>query len=158
MSKIENNISGYPFVCKSNRNTMQTEQTHIEPSTDEIKKEEEIKPRYIFKSYEYSQKVVDGKVVQKKKGLKRVDDKWFVLKDNDSWELSTKEQVLTAPSVVKLLQAIEDTITETVKERSPQGRDTCSSCRNHNPLLTLLLLSALTQQRRPLSLLDLLFM
>ena len=144
--------------------TMQTEQTHIEPSTDEIKKEEEIKHRYIFKSYEYSQKVVDGKVVQKKKGLKRVDDKWFVLKDDDSWELSTKEQALIAPSVVKMLEGpmerSKDTINETEKEKSPQEKDVCPSCKNDYPLPTLLLLSALTQQRRrqSLSLIDLLFM
>jgi hypothetical protein len=58
-------------------------------------------PCRIVKTYKYSRKVVDGKVIEKKKSIKQVDDNWFILNEDNSWKPVTKERALSAPSVIK---------------------------------------------------------
>lgn len=181
-------------MCKRTRDTMESEQTiqqgqtidetsvnetpvNETPVSEDITTDSDTKSRYMFQSYSYSRKVVDGKIVEKKKGVKQVDDKWFVLKDDDSWEVCSKQQALTPSSIIKTLEppkkkktsvsdesssenadlkTIEETPKNDIAPNSKENKEIhqekckCHCSRNNNALLPVILLPSLSRHPRPL--------
>jgi len=78
----------------------QEEQTLGDIMVEEVpesKSEEISKPKCLYQSYSYSREVFDGKIVEKEKSIKRVDDDWYIRDENNDWKPSSKEEALSAP-------------------------------------------------------------
>lgn len=78
------------------------------------------KSNHRIKSVSYSQTVEyrDGKRIETRKGVKRVDDDWFTLNEDGSWTPSTKDK------------ALENSVTKTIEAKESDSlKQTCSRCR-----------------------------
>ena len=95
-------------------------------NTSENKQQSETNPNITIKSISYSKTVEykDGKRIETRKGVKRVNDDWFNLTSDGKWEPSTKDKAIESSHT--LTKAIEN-----VKQEvdSPQLTNTgCHNC------------------------------
>lgn len=146
---------------KDNQNsTSNKESTSQETSHQSCPHNKACQSDITIKSVSYSRTVEykDGKMVETRKGCKRVNDDWFTLTSEGKWEPSTKEKALESSNVAT--KAI-DSSNNSKGEENKAEKTMCKHCDYHNSttsedLLGLLLLSNVLRPRvRRISLFDL---
>ena len=93
-------------TSSTNDDKQQSESKEATSSTNDDKQQSESKekssnPNVTIKSVSYSKTVEykDGKRIETRKGVKRVNDNWFTLTPDEKWEPTTKDQAITASHV-----------------------------------------------------------
>jgi len=115
----ENDFETSPAVNENNTNI-----NICEESTQ--KSANASSPHLVVKSYSYSRKLVDGKIVEKRSGVKRVDNDWFIINENGDWTPSSEKEALSASKIVKTLEnapmgeGSEDKEKATPKDAQPE--------------------------------------
>ena len=73
-------------------------------------------PKYSYRLLSYTVGVA-GEITEKKKGVRQIGDKWFVLTEDDSWVLSTVYLAEAAPAIVRPVHMSNVKLPETHEEK-----------------------------------------